>query len=215
MSCKYFVHASGRIEVFQHEVSAPAGETLKYAQVPITANVAVLPKADLSTLMPALASCMGGKAIETTKVTGAQGSSTGTATGTNAGPERPGTSSGDSTSSVNPGQSSISSGAKIGIGVGVGLGLVALCALGFLLWRRNHPRKAATPPGDPRLEITDPSGEVKGVISPYEMEHSERTKELPTGKEAHELAAQSSSPAELDAPSRDSTTWHELPSTRL
>ncbi|KAI0018897.1 aspartic peptidase domain-containing protein [Xylariomycetidae sp. FL0641] len=73
---------------------------------------------------------------------------------TAAGPAATGADGGDST----PGDG-LSEGAKIGIGVGVSLGVVALAALGFLVWRILRKRRAAGTAGMARVpEMHAPAG---------------------------------------------------------
>jgi hypothetical protein len=86
ITCKYYVTAFGEIEVFRHESSAPAGETLDFAQVPIT-------HAPSAGALSSLASCMTPAAAETSRNTGTPSSST----STSASGERPAKSSGGST----------------------------------------------------------------------------------------------------------------------
>jgi hypothetical protein len=97
----------------------------------------------------------------------------------------------------------------------MGVGFVALAALCVFLWRRHRRRKDTQRLADPEPEKTGSGGKAEGVIAPYEMEHSEQMKEMPTGREAHELPSRSSDPVELDGLSKDPTLRHELPSTRM
>lgn len=95
----------------------------------------------------------------------------------------------------------LSTGAEAGIGVGIGVGVLLLLGLAFFAVRRRRTSRKYGPKQETEVSAyeKDPNDEIQ---RPQELDPTSRRGELPTGKEAHELAAKSKTGEvqEMDAP---------------
>lgn len=171
---------------FTTTYSVPASERLNYAQVPLDIS-----GWDYTSVTSLLATCAPDPYPKHATITDSGTSNHATVQNT-ATPEH--------------NQAGLSAGEKTGIGVGVGVGCVALLTLGALgafLWLRRGRSK----------DTGDSKGRGETSASPYELEHSAATKEMPTGREAHEMSPHSQR-AELEESygrPRGIESRHELP----
>jgi hypothetical protein len=158
--CDYSIYRlRGAATVFPVTYSVTAGGHLNYAQVPLDVG---LFSDDYTEVVSEFATCRPDPNSKHTTTTGLSGST------------------GKSTVAPKHNQAGLSAGEKTGIGVGVGVGCVALLALavlGAFLWRRHRRRE----------EASDSRGTEENSVSPDVFEHSEATREMPTGREAHEM----------------------------